>query len=164
MLCVDDFHITQSSCHYRASPSSKHQQVPLYLQMPYIPYCHHTFSSHFPMSVCACEDLPLHCALLTCLLCSVQNSPIPGVITGPLGRGAQGEALLFCNRCLIIHPARHSTSLLALGWKSLSPSSQLESHYLTQQEQTGGQSVSGALRDDANRTRSHVVSWQHVCF
>lgn len=65
-----------------------------------------------------------------------------------------------------MYPARSSTAFLGSGWRSVSSSSQPKSYYLTQQEQIGGRSVSGAFQNWCElrpRVRSHVISCQHVC-
>lgn len=70
-----------------------------------------------------------------------------------------------CNRVLIMYQARSSAAFCVSGWRSLSSSSQLKSYYLTQQEQIGGQSVSGAFQNWCElrqRARSHVISCQRV--
>lgn len=183
-MCISDYHITQCSCLYTTlSYRQSSLQWPLdrcrfiyrchaFLTVSFLPFLQRS-ENH--LSVCTClrdrvriKCIPSQCTLLSFdfYAYSVWSNPFSRSLDTCSKYQSRWTSIM-CSGVLIMYPATSFTAFLRSVWRSLCSSSPLKSYYLTQQEQTGGQSVSGAFKIDVNSDKGHNLrSFQvvmHVC-
>lgn len=182
--CISDYHITRCSCLYTSL--SYHQsslQWPLdrcrfiyrchtFLTVSFLPFLQRS-EKHLSVCTCLRDRVRIKCIPSQCTLLSFDFYAY-SVWSNPFSRSLDTYSKyqsrwtsIMCSGVLIMYPATSFTAFLRSVWRSLCSSSPSKSYYLTQQEQTGGHSVSGAFKIDVNSDKGYNLrSFQvvmHVC-